>query len=66
MYTIGTQRTYPIYGQWLEAHTDSQMAECGLGLIERDYGIGSAGDFTWECPECYGALIQYRRAPARP
>ena len=59
MYTVGMQRTCPICGQWLEAHADSQMAECGLGLMERDYGFGSAEDFTWECPECYGDIAEH-------
>ena len=35
------------------------MAECGLGLIGRDCGFGSAGDFTWECPECYGDMADH-------
>ncbi len=53
------QRTCPICGQWLEAHADPQMAECGLRLIERDYGFGSSKDFTWECPECCGDVADH-------
>ena len=59
VYTIGMQRTCPIRGQRLGARADSPMAECGLGLIEGDYGIGSAEDLTWECPECYGAIADH-------
>ena len=53
------QRTCPICGQRLGARADSQMAECGLGLIGRDCGFGSAEDFTWECPECYGDMADH-------
>ena len=35
------------------------MAECGLRLIERDYGFGSSKDFTWECPECCGDVADH-------
>ena len=42
----------PICGQDLEVHIDPKMAECGLAIMQRDYGNSYADDFTWMCPEC--------------
>ncbi len=50
------QRACPICGQWLEAHADPQMAECGLALIEKDYGHSYTEGFVWMCPECDGKI----------
>ena len=42
----------PICGQELEVHADLQMAECGLALMQRDYGYSCTEDFVWMCPGC--------------
>ncbi len=46
------ERTCPICGRAIEKHADSQMAECGLTLMQRDYGHSYTDDFTWMCPGC--------------
>ena len=50
------ETTCPICGQDLEAHADPKMAECGLALMQRDYGNSYAEDFTWMCPGCDGKM----------
>ena len=48
--------TCPICKKRLEAHGDPQMAECGLELMQKDYGWSYAEDFTWMCPGCDGKV----------
>ena len=55
----GMETACPICKKRLEAHDDGQMAECGIVLMKRDYGLYSAGDYTWECPECYGDVADH-------
>ena len=50
------ETTCPICRQDIEAHTDSQMAECGLALIERDYSNSYTDGFVWMCPGCDGKM----------
>ena len=46
----------PICKRRLEAHADSQMAECGLEMMQKDYGHSYTEDFVWMCPGCDGKI----------
>ena len=46
----------PICKERLEAHDDCRMVECGLELMQKDYGDSYAEDFVWMCPECDGRV----------
>ena len=46
----------PICKEPLDAHADSQMAECGLDLMQNGYGWSYTEDFVWMCPGCDGKV----------
>ncbi len=48
--------TCPTCGQLLEAHSDDRMAECGIALMQKDYGYSYTDGFVWMCPECDGKM----------
>ena len=52
----GMETACPICKERLEAHDDCRMAECGLELMQKDYGDSYAEDFVWMCPECDGRV----------
>ncbi len=62
--SVCMESTCPICGQMLEAHADPQMAECGLVLMERDYGHSYTEGFVWMCPGCDGKIDDGR--PIQP
>ena len=62
----GMETACPICKRRLEAHDDGQMAECGLELMQRDYGDSYAEDFTWMCPECDGQGWTITTTPCWP
>ena len=45
----------PICKLQLEDHSDTQMADCGIALFQRDHSY-SYKDFVWMCPECDGKI----------
>ena len=48
--------TCPICKRHIEDHADTQMAECGLALFQRDHSYSYTRDFVWMCPECDGKI----------
>ena len=53
---VDMETACPICKRRLEAHADSQMAECGLEMMQKDYGHSYTEDFVWMCPGCDGKI----------
>ena len=51
----------PICKLQLEDHSDTQMADCGIALFQRDHSY-SYKDFVWMCPECDGKMDDHTDA----
>ena len=56
------ETTCPICKRQLDVHADTQMAECGLALFQRDHSYSYTRDFVWMCPECDGKMDDHTDA----
>ena len=58
-YSVCMETICPICKLQLDAHADTQMADCGLALFQRDHSYSYTRDFEWMCPECDGDVTDH-------